>query len=103
MVTERREVQPFVWSMALFLISYVGLAISVWPYVVPPHITDLDAASPPESQVFLLIGMMFLIPTILAYTAFSYWVFRGKVTRRDRLSELVPGNETGGVMRVPLL
>jgi cytochrome bd ubiquinol oxidase subunit II len=79
-VTERREVQPFVWSMALFLISYVGLAISVWPYVVPPHITIWDAASPPESQVFLLIGMMFLIPTILAYTAFSYWVFRGKVT-----------------------
>ena len=79
-VTERREVQPFIWSMALFLISYVGLAISVWPYVVPPHITIWDAASPPESQVFLLIGMMFLIPTILAYTAFSYWVFRGKVT-----------------------
>lgn len=79
-VTERREVQPFVWSMALFLISYVGLAISVWPYVVPPHITIWDASSPPESQVFLLIGMMFLIPTILAYTAFSYWVFRGKVT-----------------------
>ena len=79
-VTERREVQPFVWSMALFLISYVGLAISVWPYVVPPHITIWDAASPPESQVFLLIGMMFLIPTILAYTAYSYWVFRGKVT-----------------------
>ena len=48
--------------------------------MVPPHITIWDAASPPESQVFLLIGMMFLIPTILAYTAFSYWVFRGKVT-----------------------
>jgi cytochrome d ubiquinol oxidase subunit II len=48
--------------------------------VVPPHITIWDAASPPESQVFLLIGMMFLIPTILAYTAFSYWGFRGKVT-----------------------
>jgi cytochrome d ubiquinol oxidase subunit II len=79
-VTDRREVQPFVWSMALFLISYVGLAISVWPYVVPPDITIWDAASPPESQVFLLVGMMFLIPTILAYTAFSYWVFRGKVT-----------------------
>ncbi|UEM24291.1 cytochrome d ubiquinol oxidase subunit II (plasmid) [Skermanella mucosa] len=79
-VTERLEVQPFVWSMALFLVSFVGLAVSVWPYVVPPHITIWDASSPPESQVFLLIGMMFLIPTILAYTAFSYWVFRGKVT-----------------------
>jgi cytochrome d ubiquinol oxidase subunit II len=79
-VTDRLEVQPFFWSMALFLISYIGLAVSVWPYVVPPHITIWDAASPPESQVFLLIGMMFLIPTILVYTAFSYWVFRGKVT-----------------------
>ena len=68
-VTERREVQPFVWSMALFLISYVGLAISVWPYVVPPHITIWDASSPPESQVFLLIGMMFLILTALAALA----------------------------------
>jgi cytochrome bd ubiquinol oxidase subunit II len=49
--------------------------------VVPPYITIWDASSPPESQLFLLIGMMFLIPTILAYTAFRYWVFRGKVTR----------------------
>jgi cytochrome d ubiquinol oxidase subunit II len=48
--------------------------------VVPPHITIWDASSLPESQVFLRIGMMFLIPTILAYTAFSYWGFRGKVT-----------------------
>jgi cytochrome bd ubiquinol oxidase subunit II len=79
-VNERREIQPFVWSMALFLISYIGLAISMWPHIIPPDITIWEAASPPESQVFLLIGMMFLIPTILAYTAFSYWVFRGKVT-----------------------
>jgi cytochrome bd ubiquinol oxidase subunit II len=79
-VTERREVQPFIWSMGLFLVSYIGLAISVWPYIIPPNVTIWEAASPPESQVFLLIGMMFLIPTILAYTAFSYWVFRGKVT-----------------------
>jgi cytochrome d ubiquinol oxidase subunit II len=49
--------------------------------VVPPYITIWDASSAPESQLFLLIGMMFLIPTILAYTAFRYWVFRGKVTR----------------------
>jgi cytochrome d ubiquinol oxidase subunit II len=79
-VTDRREVQPFVWSMALFLVSYLGLAISLWPHIVPPSITLWEAASPPESQVFLLVGMMFLIPTIIAYTVYNYWVFRGKIT-----------------------
>jgi cytochrome bd-type quinol oxidase subunit 2 len=79
-VTDRREVQPFVWSMALFLVSYLGLAISLWPQIMPPSITLWEAASPPESQVFLLVGMMFLIPTIIAYTVYNYWVFRGKIT-----------------------
>ena len=82
-VTERRELQPFVWTMALFLVAYLGLAVSLWPYVVPPSITLWEAAAPPESQVFLLVGMMFLIPTILAYTGINYWVFRGKTTQMD--------------------
>ncbi|HYD69075.1 cytochrome d ubiquinol oxidase subunit II [Azospirillum sp.] len=75
-----REVQPFVLSMALFALSYLGLAISLWPNLIPPSITVWQAAAPPETQVFLLVGMAFLIPTILVYTAYSYWVFRGKVT-----------------------
>ncbi|WP_207484691.1 cytochrome d ubiquinol oxidase subunit II [Arenibaculum pallidiluteum] len=75
-----REVAPFVLTMVLFLLSFMGLAISLWPHIVPPSITIWDAASPPESQVFLLVGMVFLIPTILLYTAYCYWVFRGKVT-----------------------
>ncbi|QJE73178.1 cytochrome d ubiquinol oxidase subunit II [Aerophototrophica crusticola] len=74
-----RELAPFILTMALFLMAYIGLAVSFWPYVVPPRISIWDAASPPESQVFLLVGLVFLIPTILAYTAFTYWVFRGKV------------------------
>ena len=74
------EVRPFVLSMALFALSYLGLAISLWPMLIPPSITVWQAASPPETQVFLLVGMAFLIPTILVYTAYSYWVFRGKVT-----------------------
>ncbi|HYE52593.1 MAG TPA: cytochrome d ubiquinol oxidase subunit II [Azospirillaceae bacterium] len=78
-IRRRREVQPFVLTMALFGLSYLGLAISVWPNVVPPEVTIWEAASPPESQMFLLVGLAFLIPTILAYTAFTYWVFRGKV------------------------
>ncbi|WP_207462518.1 cytochrome d ubiquinol oxidase subunit II [Azospirillum sp. SYSU D00513] len=75
-----REALPFVLSMAMFGLSYLGLAISVWPMLIPPSISIWQAASPPESQVFLLVGMAFLIPSILVYTAFCYWVFRGKVT-----------------------
>ena len=77
---EGREVLPFVFAMGLFALSYLGLAISLWPVLIPPGITVWQAAAPPETQVFLLIGMAFLIPTILFYTAYSYWVFRGKVT-----------------------
>jgi len=75
-----REVAPFVLSMALFGLSYLGLAVSLWPTLIPPGVTVWQAAAPPETQVFLLVGMAFLIPSILAYTAYSYWVFRGKVT-----------------------
>lgn len=74
-----REVLPFALGMVLFLLSYLGIAISLWPNIIPPDVTIWEAASPPESQVFLLVGMVFLIPVILFYTAYSYWVFRGKV------------------------
>ncbi|WP_318658524.1 cytochrome d ubiquinol oxidase subunit II [Indioceanicola profundi] len=74
-----RDVVPFVLALVIFVLAFAGLAISLWPYVIPPNITIWDAASPPESQIFLLIGLAFLIPTILAYTAFTYWVFRGKL------------------------
>ncbi|MGE0747987.1 MAG: cytochrome d ubiquinol oxidase subunit II, partial [Rhodospirillales bacterium] len=78
-VRARRDRQPFVLTMALFVLGYAGLGISLWPHVVPPSITLWDAAAPPESQGFLLIGVAPLIPVILAYTAYSYRVFRGKV------------------------
>lgn len=70
---------PFLMSMALFLLSYLGLAISLWPFVVPRELTIWDAASPPESQIFLLVGVGILLPVILAYTFYSYHVFRGKI------------------------
>ena len=79
-IRQRNEWAPFPLAMALFLLSYGGLAISLWPLVIPPDITIWEAASPPETQIFLLVGVAFLVPTILAYTAYSYWVFRGKVT-----------------------
>ena len=70
---------PFVATMGLFIFSYLGLIVSRWPYVVPPNFTLWDAASAPESQLFLLLGLLFVIPIILVYTAWTYWVFRGKV------------------------
>jgi cytochrome d ubiquinol oxidase subunit II len=74
-----RDVVPFLAAMGLFALSYLGLAISLFPYVVPHTITLWDAATAPEGQAFLLIGTLFLIPVIFMYTGWSYWIFRGKV------------------------
>jgi cytochrome bd ubiquinol oxidase subunit II len=78
-IRRRSEVSPFIGSMLLFALFYLGLLITQWPYAVPPDHTFWDAASDPGSQLFLLIGVLFLIPIILGYTAWTYWVFRGKV------------------------
>jgi len=71
--------QPFVLALALVFLGYSGMAISIWPHVVPPAITIWEAASPPQSQGFALVGTLFILPIILMYTGWSYWVFRGKV------------------------
>ena len=73
------EGAPFLGAVALFLISYLGIAISLWPMIVPHHYTLWQAASSPKTQAFLLVGTAFLLPTVLLYTAWAYWVFRGKV------------------------
>ena len=73
------DAQPFLASLGLFLLSYVGLAISLYPDIVPPDITIWRAAAPDDSLAFLLVGAVVLVPVILAYTAYSYWVFRGKM------------------------
>jgi cytochrome bd ubiquinol oxidase subunit II len=74
----RHELTPFLGAIALFLMSFVGIAISLWPMIVPYHYTLWQAASSASTQAFLLIGTLFLLPVILMYTAWSYWVFRGK-------------------------
>jgi Cytochrome bd-type quinol oxidase, subunit 2 len=74
-----RDWMPFVCALLLFLLSLIGLGISLWPDVVPGRVTIWEAAAPRSSQLFMLVGALVLIPIILAYTAFSYWVFRGKV------------------------
>ena len=73
------ELTPFLCVIAWFVLSYAGLGISLWPMIVPPFVTIWQAASPPASQGFLLVGASVLLPIILAYTGFAYWVFRGKV------------------------
>jgi cytochrome d ubiquinol oxidase subunit II len=71
---------PFFGALGLFLMSYLGIAISRFPMIVPGHFTLEQAAASPSTQAFLLIGTLFLLPIILTYTAWSYWVFRGMVT-----------------------
>ena len=75
-----RDRLPFLLTLALFGASMAGLAISIWPDVVPGRISIWAAAAPRESQIFMLVGAGILVPIILIYTAWAYWVFRGKVS-----------------------
>ncbi|QYF93768.1 cytochrome d ubiquinol oxidase subunit II [Massilia sp. PAMC28688] len=77
------QVRPFVFTLLLIFLGYSGLGISVWPNIVPPDITIWAAASPPQSQGFALVGALLIIPFILMYTIWSYYVFRGKVRAGD--------------------
>ena len=74
-----RELAPFLLTLGLFALTFLGLCISVFPYVVPRALTIHEAAAPESSLVFMLVGAAVLIPVILAYTGWAYWVFRGKV------------------------
>jgi cytochrome bd ubiquinol oxidase subunit II len=76
----QHEVTPFLGAIGLFLMSFIGIAISLWPMIVPYHYTLWEAASSASTQAFMLIGTLFLLPVILMYTGWSYWVFRGKVS-----------------------
>ena len=73
------DAAPFLSAIGLFLMSYLGIAISFWPMIVPGHYSLWEAASSDSTQAFLLIGTLLLLPVILMYTAWSYWVFRGKM------------------------
>jgi cytochrome d ubiquinol oxidase subunit II len=73
------EILPFASAVGLFLLAFIGLVVSNAPYLVPPSITLWDAAAHPSSQVFFLIGAAILLPMILGYTVFVFWLFRGKL------------------------
>jgi len=75
----RTVYKPFVFSIGIFAMAYLGLIISFYPYIVPYSLTIQQAAAAANSQGLLLIGAVILLPVILAYTAYVYWVFRGKV------------------------
>jgi cytochrome d ubiquinol oxidase subunit II len=75
----RSEVLPFAGGLGLFALSFLGIGISLYPTIVPPHLTLWETASSDRTQAFLLVGALVLLPTILMYTSWSYWVFRGKV------------------------
>jgi cytochrome d ubiquinol oxidase subunit II len=69
---------PFLMALALFGLGLAGLGVSLYPYVVPPSVSIWDAAAPHDSLKFMLPGVLVMVPIILAYTGYSYWVFRGK-------------------------
>lgn len=74
-----RDGLPFLLTLILFGLSMVGLAISIYPDVIPGRVTIWEAAAPERSQIFMLVGAAVMVPVILAYTIWAYWVFRGKV------------------------
>src|ERR1700712_1348902 len=76
---EGREVAPFLLSIGLFLLGFLGLAISLFPYIVPPKMTIWQAANAVSALQFALVGYAVVMPLTLAYTGYAYWVFRGKV------------------------
>jgi cytochrome d ubiquinol oxidase subunit II len=78
-----REVRPFLLSFGVFLTGYLGIAISMWPYVVPFEVTFRQAAAAPESQSLLLIGTVIMLPLILLYVGYCYYIFRGKASHES--------------------
>jgi cytochrome d ubiquinol oxidase subunit II len=77
------EYRPFILSIGVFLLGYAGLGISLWPWLVPYAVTFRQAAAAPESQSLLLVGTVILLPMVLAYTAYCYYIFRGKASHES--------------------
>jgi len=78
-LTRKAHAAPFLFTLGLVFLNYIGFGVSLWPNVIPPDITIWAASSPPQSQGFTLVGALIIIPIVLAYTIWGYYVFRGKV------------------------
>lgn len=83
-VRARHDMTPFVLALALVLLGYVGLLVTLFPYAIPQTMTIWEAAAPHSSQTFTLVGAAVILPIIIAYTTMGYWVFRGKVRHEDQ-------------------
>ena len=79
-LAQSADIKPFLYTLALVLLGYLGLGVSLWPNIVPPTISVAAASSAPQSQSFALIGVLIVLPFVLGYTAWGYYIFRGKVT-----------------------
>lgn len=77
---KRQEFAPFAYSLIVFLCSFAGLAVSLYPFLLPPDVTIASAAASPKTQVFMLTGIGMLLPIMLIYNGYQYFVFRGKVS-----------------------
>lgn len=78
-LNDLKDLQPFLSALGFFTVSFVGIGISFYPMMVPPSLSIWDVAAPDSSLAFALVGAVILIPIILGYTAYAYWVFRGKM------------------------
>ena len=76
---ENHHWTPLLCAEIWVVLCFVGLGISLYPLIVPPGITIYAAAAPTSSQLFLIVGAAVLIPIILAYNIYAYWIFRGKI------------------------
>jgi cytochrome d ubiquinol oxidase subunit II len=79
-VMRRADYAPFILALTFFVLGFAGLLLGMWPHLLPPTMTIWEAAAPPSSQGFVLVGTLIMLPAVLGYTAWSYSVFRGKVT-----------------------
>lgn len=77
------EIKPFILTIIMFILCFIGLVIGLWPWIIPYHIAFTEAAAEANSQLFLLAGAVFILPIILGYTAYAYYVFRGKVSHEQ--------------------
>jgi len=78
-VMRRAEYAPFILALTFFALGFVGLVLGIWPNIIPPNLSIWDAAAPPSSQGFVLVGTLIMMPAVLGYTYWAYSVFKGKV------------------------
>ncbi len=77
-IWDGRDTDTFALALGVFLLGFLGLAVSLWPYVVPRHFTIWDSMADPQTLWFVGVGVVIVIPIVLAYQGHAYWVFRGK-------------------------